>query len=275
MATVLGLVAVLGAVWLVRSATTHNSENAAGAHRTADSAGTSIVTDGTTRGPADGTTDATIDSDGDGTPDSRTTGSGAASQGTSTDGGGTPQGGRTPRHGRPSVRLNGVNLQGSGNSEGCVTVINKTATPAVIESVSFVVVDGPARPAVHSDNGDHCYRAEGDERDDPCLGLRLVEGRQCLTGAVLAPGARTGEYTVQAVVHSSFLCDNDKIDPCSDVKDWGGPPPTPQDPVRVRCSSTVKALRSTIVVGGTSPSPDDSPPRGTSPSAGEEEGGGE
>lgn len=270
MATVLGLVLVLGVVWLVRSATT-GSESTAGVDRTTDSADPSNDTDGTADSTTHSTADSTIDSDGDGTPDSRTTRSGAASDSTATDGGGTPQGGRTPKGRRPSVELNGVNLQGSGNSEGCVTVINKTATPAVIESVSFVITGGPARPAVHSDNGDHCYRAEGDDRDTPCLGLLLVEGRQCLTGAVLAPGARAGEYTVQAVVHSSFLCDNDKIDPCNYVTDWGGPPPTPQAPVRVRSSGTGKALRSTIVVGGTSPPPpgDSSPP---DTSQGEEEG---
>ncbi|MFI9564130.1 hypothetical protein [Streptomyces rishiriensis] len=242
MATLLGLVAVLGVVWLVRSATTDSQSTASG--------------DGTT-GSAHGQSNGTGDGDGDVTADGGRSRPGEASNGTD---GQTPGGGEKHKDG-PHVP-NGVNLQGNGDRDGCVTVINKTATPAVIESISFVIVDGPRGTAVHSDNGAHCYNNPGDEKPGPpCQGLKLIAGYQCLTGAVLASNAKDGEYTVEAVVHTRFRCDNDKIDPCNYVKDWGGRPPTKKAPVDVRSSGTSRSpLRATIVVGGPdSEAPDDSP----------------
>jgi hypothetical protein len=138
-----------------------------------------------------------------------------------------------------------------------VTVINKTATPAVIKSVSFRMANGSKTPAIQSDNGAHCFPDDDPlDRDPPCDGLRLVEGKQCLAGAVVAPGTPPGEYRVEAVTDATFLCDNDQIDPCNYVKDWHGPPPTPQAPVLVQIPGfTSKRLQSTIVVEGTGPSP--------------------
>lgn len=234
MATVLGLVAVLGIVWLVRSATT-NSENTAGV----DTTNSTDTPDGTA-------------TDGGGTPD------GGRDSGGTPNGGKSPGGGKTPGGSRPAVHLNGVNLQGGGDLDGCVTVINKTSTPVDIESVSFVIVHGPpGKATVGSDNGAHCFNEEGDEKPGPpCLGHRLIEGKQCLTGAVLAPNAKPGEYTIDTVIDASVLCDNDQINPCNYVKDWHGPPPTPQAPVQVQISRfTSERLRSTIVVEGTGPSP--------------------
>ncbi|MFI5792430.1 hypothetical protein [Streptomyces sp. NPDC051677] len=239
MVTLLGLVAVLGIVWLIRSATT-NSENTSGVDTHTNSAGTP---DGGETGGGDGDTP---DGNGDGT---------------ATDGGGTPNGGKTPGGGgHRSVHLNGVNLQGGGDREGCVTVINKTATPAVIESVSFVFVDRPpTKTTVSSDNGAHCFPDEAPpDRDTPCDGLRLIEGKQCLTGAVLAPDAGPGEYTVEAVVHTRFQCDNDKIDPCDALKGKVSPPPSPQNPALIRSEGVTEdesPLRATIVVEGKSSSP--------------------
>ncbi|MGW2614206.1 hypothetical protein [Streptomyces sp. NPDC001500] len=247
MATLLGLVAVLGVVWLVRSATT-DSRSTAGSD--------------TASGSADGQSNASGHADGDGdvTADGGRSRPGEASNGA--DGGGSQSPGRGGKHGDGPYVPNGVNLQGNGDRDGCVTVINKTSTPAVIESLSFVIVDGPGGTTVHSDNGAHCYNEPGDEKPGPpCQGLKLIEGDQCLTGAVLASNAKDGEYTVEAVVHTRFRCDNDKIDPCNYVKDWGGRPPTKKAPVDVRGSGTSQSpLRATIVVGGhDSEAPDDSP----------------
>ncbi|MCQ9181070.1 hypothetical protein KMT30_18885 [Streptomyces sp. IBSBF 2953] len=251
MATLLGLVAVLGVVWLVRSATTDNQSSAG--------------SDSTT-GSADARSNASGDGDGDVTANGGRSRPGEASNGA--DGGGTKSSSQGEKHKNGPYVPNGVNLQGNGDRDGCVTVINKTSTPAVIESISFVIVDGHGGTAVHSDNGAHCFNEPGDEKPGPpCQGLKLIEGDQCLTGAVLASNAKPGEYTVEAVVHTRFRCDNDKIDPCNYVKDWGGRPPTKKAPVDVRGSGTSGSpLRATIVVKGPDSEPPDDSPSSKSPS---------
>ncbi|MFJ1971225.1 hypothetical protein ACIO93_21375 [Streptomyces sp. NPDC087903] len=251
MAAVLGLVAVLGVVWLVRSATT-GSENSVGGEGTISSAATRDGTATATATNGSGTADDGATSSGEASG-----GTGAASDGTATKGSRTPDGGETHNGGRRSVRLNGVRIDGAGHGEGCVTLDNRTSTPATLESVSFVVTKGPGRPAVLSDNAAHCSRDQ--DSNSPCTRL-LPIGRQCLAGAVIAPGAPQGEYTVKAVVHSAFLCDNDKISPCNDVRDWEGPLPTPKAPVLVRSSKTTRLLETTVdVAGAKPPTPDDSP----------------
>ncbi|MFI2436988.1 hypothetical protein [Streptomyces sp. NPDC018693] len=262
LAVVLGLVAVLGVVWLVRTATI-DGENTSGEKSTSSAEATdgSDPTGGDT--PEDGGRD----------------GSASAGQTKATAGSGTPSDGGRTDGGRRSIQVNGVRLDGARNDPGCLTVINKTATAGTIENVSFVVVGGPARPAVSSDNAAHCDKTG----DPPCRGVRLVEGGQCLAGAVLAANAPQGTYTVEAVVHYSYLCDNTENAPCTreEIPDWGGPPPTPQSPVLVRGTSSTNVPRLTMVVGDTdddtseedsptpsetttsTPSPQDTPP--TSP----------
>ncbi|MFD7018089.1 hypothetical protein [Streptomyces sp. NPDC059928] len=284
LAVVLGLCAVLGIVWLVRSATisgqntagegTNNSSSAGSGTdspggRTPDNGGTSSGATGSgtgspggrtpdNGGASSGATGSGTGSPGGRTPDNGGASSGATSQGTATPGSTTPGGG-----GRRAIHVNGVRLDGNRNDSGCLTVINKTSTAATIDSVSFEVADGPARPAVRSDDAAHCSPTG----DPACRALQLVEGRQCLAGAVLPADAPDGEYTVTAVVHYTYVCDNTQNSPCSEVPDWGGPPPTPQAPVQISGSSSTHVPQLTMVVGGTdtSPSPGSPSPSGTSP----------
>ncbi|MFE4870723.1 hypothetical protein [Streptomyces sp. NPDC056682] len=262
LAVVLGLCAVLGIVWLVRSATI-SGQNTAGEGTNSSSSTASGTDSPGGRTPDNGGTSSGATGNGTGSPGGRTPDNGGASSGATSQGAATP-GGTTPGGGgRRAIHVNGVRLDGNRNDSGCLTVINKTSTAAMIDSVSFEVADGPARPAVRSDDAAHCSPTG----DPACRALHLVEGRQCLAGAVLPADAPDGEYTVTAVVHYTYVCDNTENSPCSEVLDWGGPPPTPQAPVQISGSSSTHVPQLTMVVGGTdnSPSPDSSSPSGTSP----------
>jgi hypothetical protein len=254
LAGLLGLVAVLGVVWLVTTATT-DGERTSGDGTPTTSAATPTGTD-TDTGTETGTGTGTDTGTGTGTATGTATAGGRTSDG---DGDGDGEDG-----GRKSIEVNGLRIDGTGMGDGCMTFINKTATAATIESVSFAVVaqpPGAAQPAVWSDNGAHCY-GEGDELDDPCDGYRLIEGGQCTAGAVLAQGAAPGEYTISGVAHYSFLCDNAEISPCNDERiDWGGRLPSPQEPVLVRGAS--EPLTTPLDVPG-GPEPD-GPPEPDSP----------
>ncbi|MEH0419345.1 hypothetical protein [Streptomyces sp. B21-083] len=252
MVTVLGLVAVLGVVWLVRSATTGTQKTSSSGTDTSATRSTasSDATDGGTTGS--GTTTGSGETTGSG----QTTGSGKTTGNATGGGGRTPGGDKTPGGGGGgrSIKVNGLRLDGNGNGDGCVTFINKTATPARITGVSFTVVSGAGHPTISSDNAAHCDGQQGGDADPPCDGLRLIEGNQCQAGAVLGPGAR-GDYTVGAVASYTFVCDNAKINPCDRASEAGGPPPTPQNPVSI--SGDSERLDTGLDVGGTPP---DTPP---------------
>lgn len=242
LAIILGLVAVLGIVWLVRSATI-DGENTAGKGTVSSAA----ASNGNGNDPdADGGIGGNDTGPGTGTD----TGSAAASQGTSATGSSTPDGG-TRKDGRRSIHVNGVRLDGNPSGSGCATIINKTSTPATFNSVSFTVASGPAKPAVSSDNAAHC--SNGNPR---CLGARVQEGYQCDAGAVLPPGSPNGRYVITTTVNFTYVCVDPENSPCDEVKDWGGSPPTPQDPVVISGSTSNKVPPVTIVVGG---EPEDNP----------------
>lgn len=260
MATVLGLIAVLGVVWLVKSATT-GSQNTSGSGTdtsAAHSTATSDATDGGTTGSGDttgnttGSGQPTGNATGDGQTTGNTTGSGQTS-GSATGGGGhTPGGGKTPGEGGRSIKVNGVRLDGANDHDGCVMFKNPYATTAHIESVSFSVTDGPegpGNPALKSDNAAHCSRGSG------CDGARLVTDGKCEAGAVLPSDAPSGDYTINAVAAFTFLCDNATTDPCKHALESGGPPPTPKNPVLLRASSSMPTD-----AFGEGPEPGDSPP---------------
>ncbi|MGA4838074.1 hypothetical protein [Streptomyces sp. G45] len=221
MATALALVAALGIVWLVRSATTDGG-SAAGDGATSPA----TPPDGTASGAPTGTTTS------------------AAS------GGVTPDGDRTRTSGRRSIRVNGLRLDGSDDGDGCMTVMNDTATTLTVEGISFTAAGIRARPAVRSDNAAHCG---GGPR---CDGARLPPDGDCRAGAVLAPNAPPGEYEITPLAQISYVCDNAERSPCDKVPDWGGPPPTPRDPVLVRgVDSRAPELNVTVEETGPPPSP--------------------
>lgn len=248
LAVILGLVAVLGIFWLVRSATI-DGQNAS------DEGPVSSVTgsNGTDPNARTGTDPGT----GTGRSDDGDSSSPSTSQGTSTAGNSTP-GGETRKSDRRSIHVNGVHLDGNRNGPGCVTIINKTATAGTINSVSFTVTAGPATPAVRSDDAAHCSL----DGNPACRGINLTEGDQCVAGAVLPSDAPAGEYTVTAVVHFTYLCDNAENSPCNEVPDWGGSPPTSQNPVQISGSSSNNVPTLTMSVGGAA---EDSPPDEFSP----------
>ncbi|NNN33277.1 hypothetical protein HLK59_23535, partial [Streptomyces sp. S3(2020)] len=271
LAIILGLVAVLGIVWLVRSATI-DGQNAADEGPVSSVAGSNGTdTDPNADPNADRGTGAGTSTDPDAGTSRPTDGgssSPSTSQGTSTGGNSTP-GGETGNSGRRSIHVNGVHLDGNRNGPGCLTIINKTATAGTVTSVSFTVTAGPATPAVRSDDAAHCSPTG----DPACRGVKLTEGYQCVTGAVLPADAPAGVYTVTAVVHFTYVCDNTENSPCNEVSDWGGSPPTAQNPVTVSGSSSNNVPQLTMTVGGAaeddsaeeiSPPSDDPPARHTS-----------
>lgn len=258
LAIILGLVAVLGIVWLVRSATIdgQNAADEGPVSSVTGSNGTDPNADSST-GTDAGTGAGTDPNAGTSRPGDGSSSSPSASQGTSTAGNSTP-GGETRNSGRRSIHVNGVHLDGNRNGPGCLTIINKTATAGTVDSVSFTVAAGPATPAVRSDDAAHCSPTG----DPACRGIKLTEGYQCVTGAVLPPDAPAGVYTVTAVVHFTYLCDNTQNSPCNEVSDWGGSPPTSQNPVTVTGSSSNNVPQLTMTVGGAA---EEDPPEEISP----------
>ncbi|WP_097257005.1 hypothetical protein [Streptomyces sp. Ag109_G2-15] len=254
MTVALGLVAVLGVVWLVDAALTGGGDTVSESTTNPAATFSRTGTAGTT-GPDD------PDAPGGDTPGDTTTGAGTASAGTQTTAGETPGGGRK------SVHYNGLHLDGQADDDsGCLTLINKTATAITVDRVSFFVVTGPVKPAVRSDAA-HCYE-EGDELDPPCVSYRVIEGRACLAGAILPQGALPGKYLVRAVADISFVCDNTTVDPCDKVPSWNGPPPKPNNPVKVSGTASPKSgLDLNMSVEGTEPEPqpDSSPSSQYSP----------
>lgn len=207
MATVLGLIAVLGVVWLVRSATTGSQKTSGSGATTTDSTATSDATDGGTTGSG------------------KTTGSGETTGSATGDGSRTPGGGKTAGGGGRSVSLNGLRLDGGDDGNGCVMFMNTYGTAAHIESVSFTVTHGPTgpgSPALRSDNAAHCPKTS------TCDGARLVKGGQCEAGTVFPSDAQAGEYTIDALATFTFLCDNATTEPCKHASKAGSPPPTPR-----------------------------------------------
>lgn len=254
MATLLGLVAVLGVVWLVRSATTDDQSSAG--------------SDSTT-GSADARSNASGDGDGDVTANGGRSRPGEASNGAD---GHTPGGGKPAKGGQRSVTYNGLHLDGDAHGFGCLTVINGTGTTALVKNVSFQV---SPKASIHSDNAAHCHDGEGGNAP-ACNGKRLAKGKGCLAGGVLAPDTPPEYYTITAVVEYDFLCDNVKITPCDVLKKRGGPPPTTRDPVRL-VGTTSDLPQATVLIDESnspsasrapkSPSPHDgvSPPPDVSP----------
>ncbi|QIJ62469.1 hypothetical protein [Streptomyces sp. JB150] len=290
-AAVLGLVAVLGIVWLVRSATTggdgtsgertNGTAEAGNGTGTGGDGGTGEDRDTGTDNGTDGGTDGGRTTEETGSDGGRTTDEGGDTGGTGDGGtdrdgdtGGTGDGGTDgdgdtggdgEEGGRKSLTVNGLRIDGNGLGYGCVTILNKTSTPATIQRVSFTVVarPGPTTPALSPDTA-HCFQEEnGPGALDPsCDGHLLPEGGQCTAGAVPSADAPGGEYTVAAVAHYSFLCDNAEISPCNEPA-WGDRPPTPQNPVLVVGRS--EPLTTSLDVEGPPTSPPTSPSSPSSP----------
>ncbi|WP_329331650.1 hypothetical protein OG866_02500 [Streptomyces sp. NBC_00663] len=254
LAIILGLVAVLGIVWLVRSATTDgenaadkgtvSSASASNGNGNGNGNGNDPDPDGGIRGTDPGTGSGTDRQD-DGSSSST-----SASQGTSATGSSTP-GGETHKSGRRSIHVSGVRLNGNGDRDGCATIINKTSRPLTVKSVSFAVSKGPAKPAVSSDNAAHC------SGDNPtCLGATVQEGDQCDAGAVLPPGVPNGTYKITTTVDFTCVCVDPENDPCDKVTDWGGPPPTPQYPLTISGPAAAPGVSITV---GEEPEEEDTP----------------
>ncbi|MFI7497762.1 hypothetical protein ACIBVL_04485 [Streptomyces sp. NPDC049687] len=267
MAAVLGVVAVLGIVWLVRSATvdsgTSADHDATGSVGTRTGSGTHD--DGTT---ASGTASGNGTSGGGTSTGGETAGDGERNDGGRNDGE-TGGDGETTDGGRRSLHVNGLHLDGDRGGEGCLTVINKTGMTGTVDSVSFAVKSGPQGAAVRSDDGAHCsgdYHPEDDPNDrppPPCRAVRLPPSGRCLAGVVPAAGAKPGAYDVEAWVHVRYLCDDPENSPCSEIH-WGARPPTRQDPVLVISDTKCNVPQPSLDVGPSrdappEPEPDDSP----------------
>ncbi|WP_405820732.1 hypothetical protein OG241_33715 [Streptomyces sp. NBC_01390] len=156
--------------------------------------------------------------------------------------------------------MNGLNLAGADDENGCVMFMNTYGTAANITSVSFTVTDGPAgpnNPALHSGNADCPDRPT-------CVGARLVKDGRCEAGTTLPSGAPSGEYQITATAAFTFLCENATTDPCKNALKAGGPPPTPKDPVLIRASSTMTTEISGDGPPTTTP-PGDNPPQPVNP----------
>jgi hypothetical protein len=246
MAGILGLVAVLGIAWLVSVAAGGNREQLAGQNApagTSDVPAGSTGSDGSAEEPPGQATDGT-----EGQP--QTPGGGASSP--------------RARNNRRSINWNGVHLDGSPGDNGCVTIINKTSTVGVIESVSFTVVSGPGSATARTDAG-HC-----DSTGDPlCQGIQMRAGSQCLAGTVLTGDASDQPYVVQATVHFRYVCVNVTDSPCDEVGDWGGPPPTEESPVEVRGTTDNNVPQADAFVGGPASPDEESPPPATGESGGD------
>ncbi|ELS53060.1 hypothetical protein STVIR_5977 [Streptomyces viridochromogenes Tue57] len=155
--------------------------------------------------------------------------------------------------------MNGPRLDGSDDGNGCVRFMNTYGTVAQIQSVSFTVTHGPKKPALSSNNAVHCPKTVS------CDGARLVQNGECEAGTVFPTDVPRGDYTINAQATFSFLCDNATTEPCKYALQAGGPPPTPENPVRISANSSVEA---NIFVEGTetttapttdTPDPDDPP----------------
>ncbi|MEU6714554.1 hypothetical protein ABZ897_24060 [Nonomuraea sp. NPDC046802] len=241
MAGILGLVAVLGIAWLIGAATGHEGGSQAGS-RTQAPGGLVGLPDENPTGETPDPGSTTGDTPGPGSTDGDPAGSPSNRPDSSAP---------TSRNNRRSVHWNGVRLDGDNNGDGCVTIINKTATVGVIESVSFTVVSGPGRATARPDTG-HC-----DTDGNPlCQGVRLRPDTRCVAGAVLTGDASNQAYTVRATVHVRYLCSNKVDSPCDEVLNWGGPPPTPESPVEFWGATSTKVPLTEAFVGG-SPSPDE------------------
>ncbi|HLL37020.1 MAG TPA: hypothetical protein VK545_24745 [Streptomyces sp.] len=263
LAAVLGLVAVLGVVWLVRSATTGGGGTSAERTNGTAEAGNGTGTGGDGGTGEDGDTGTGTDggrtAEETGTDGGRTTDSDEDGGG---DGGGDGDGDGGDG-GRRSISVNGVRINGSG-TDGCLSAINLTDVVATMESISFTVTAGPSKPTVRSDNGAHCPAVQqGYGR--PCAGAQLQPNESCTAGAVLASNATRGTYSITAVATASFRCENSTSHPCDLVEDWEGSPPTPQNPVSIE-GKTDPDLTTTITRQGTaSPRISSSPPSSPAP----------
>ncbi|GAA3090323.1 hypothetical protein [Streptosporangium carneum] len=237
MTGILCLVAIVGIVWLVGIATGGGGKNMAGQGTTApttpilpNAPNTPVTPDTPTTltAPASPNTSTTATPYGTRTNGTRTNGQGTQPTASS---GGTPS--KTPQNGRRSIHWNGIHLDGSAGDEGCITVINKTGTVGVIESVSFSVISGPGSATARPDVA-HC-----DPTGDPaCDGIRLRAGSQCLAGAVLTGDASPNPYRLQPQVRFRYLCVNVEDSPCNEVREWQGPPPTAESPVEIHGGTT-------------------------------------
>jgi hypothetical protein len=226
MAAVLGVVAVLGALWLVRSATHSGSSAPAGM---TDSA----VPD-----------DSAMTGTGNNTHDSATTGTGN----------GTHDGGTTHNHSRRSISANGPRLDGADQTGGCRVVVYHGDIPATVNGVAYRVTSSP-KPEIRAKNAAACG-------GPPCDGKVFTSDQDsCYVGADLAPGVEAGTYTIAAEITYSFVCDDTEVRPCSGVENWKGPPPTPRDPVAVSVSLPYEM--SISVNGGGSPPAEDTSPSST------------
>ncbi|ACZ87143.1 hypothetical protein [Streptosporangium roseum] len=235
MAGILGLVAIVGIVWLVGVATGGGEGEPVGRATDAPAA-------------PDATTGPTASATG------RTDGTGA--QPSASGGGPSP---KAPQSGRRSIHWNGVHLNGSPGGDGCLTVINKTSTVGVVESVSFTVASGPGSATARADVA-HCSPTG----DPPCEEIRLRAGSQCLAGAILTGEASPDPYLVQATVHFRYVCVNVEDAPCDEVEDWQGPPPTVEAPVEIS-GTTTDIPRVEAYIDAPSPAPPPSSPEGPSP----------
>ncbi|WP_248961167.1 hypothetical protein [Sphaerisporangium perillae] len=238
MAGILGLVAILGVVWLVGVAT-----GGPGSSTDAAGAGDGYAGDSSSSDPlATGTTDGSFSDDGP-----------SPSSGVGPSSGAGPSSSAGPRSQRRSIRVDGVRLDGNPTGDGCATIINKTSAPAVMTNVTFTLKKSPApvglTPASSAcDNGG----------DPPCEGARVQEGDQCLAGVRLKGRPAPGEYLIGVNVSYRYTCTSVEDDPCN-YPSLRGVPMSPEDPVDVYGTTANNVPDIEIFVEGP-PSPEASPP---------------
>lgn len=238
MSGILGLIAVLGIVWLVGAATGGNST---GSPNEASAASGTSTAEGTATagGLSTGTSGLTGD------PETQSSqaddGSSPGAHSSAADGG---TGSGASHGGRHGLHMNGLHLNGNRGDPGCITVINKTATVGVVESVSYSVVDGPGLATAHPEVA-HCSAGD-DAPDPPCQNIELRPSGQCLAGVVLTGDPSTEAYHVRATLQVRFMCVNVQDSPCDEVTDWQGSPPTVQNPVEVSGPTEVPTIEAWI-----------------------------
>jgi hypothetical protein len=233
MVGVLGLVALLGVVWLFTTARSRHSTQGAG-------------NAGLQSGPV-------------GSPGAMGSPGAVASSGGQQSGGSQLGGDSAPPPAGPthrvrSIRVSGVRLDGADNGGGCVTIINKTSVPAVFSNIS-VTAPADAGAGVVVDSAE-CQQRQG---DPVCAGAEVRPGSNCVVGARLTGNPRPGDYTLTVQVGYRYLCTSKADDPCN-YPELADVPMSAADPVEVTgtsssADSTTRVPAMTISVTGASISP--------------------
>lgn len=260
MAAVLGLVAMAGAVWLTTLASRGGESAESAGNEVVPPAGQSVT--GSTALQPSATESASASVSSPAAPEESVSPSSASLSSPS-----APEeplspstsSGSAPESGPRSIRVNGIRLDGNGNGDGCVTIINKTSTPAFYESVTFTLVSGPQRVTLDPDTA-HCVDPENEsESDPPCTGLKIDSGRQCIAGVRIPRDAKPGRYLIQPVVHYRYSCISPQSNPCN-YPGLRGMAMSPDEPLEVTGATSENVPQAEIEIGDVSGSEQDGTP---------------